>query len=195
LLAAAFSAAAAFLTLLACGEASAGAVDVAFQFEGDGVTYDSAGFHIEFLSLTGPITKNNIDLVLLGTTLDLTDPLPAGVGDTLTLGWYTLAGTFSDPLTEISAKGSPNSLLTIVAMGMISGASQTGSNYGPTRSQLTLTFADGSLSGTFTTLASATSVPPAVPELSSWAMLLTGFAGLGALGLSRARKADGWPRG
>jgi hypothetical protein len=33
-----------------------------------------------------------------------------------------------------------------------------------------------------------TSVSTAAPEMSTWSMLLAGFAGLGALGFARARK-------
>jgi hypothetical protein len=109
------------LALPACGEASAQAIDASFKFEGDGVTVEGASLNVAFLTLDGPITKNNISLVLLATMLDLTNPLPVAVGDKFTLGWDTLAGTFVDPRTETSVTGSVDSLLTVVATGTISG--------------------------------------------------------------------------
>jgi hypothetical protein len=60
--------AAALLALLACREASAQAIDAPFKFEGDGVTGEDTSLNVAFLSLNGPITKNNIGLVLLATT-------------------------------------------------------------------------------------------------------------------------------
>jgi hypothetical protein len=161
------AAAAALLALPACGEASAQAIDASFKFEGGGVIVEGTSLNVAFLTLDGAITKNNIGLVLLVTTLDLTNPLPVGVGDKFTLGWDTLAATFADPMTETSVTGSVDSLLTVVATGTISGG-----GFSPSPSSLTFTFDDGGLSGSFTALPSSTSVSTAAPEMSTWSISL-----------------------
>jgi hypothetical protein len=169
---------AAFLAFLACDEAVAQNVDTAFQFEGLQITPHGGSVNIGFLSLSGPITRDNTGLVEYGTTLNLDNPLPVGVGDTFTLSWLGF-DEVTDPMTETSVTGDFDSFLTIVATGMISTSGDA-----PTPSKLTLVFADAGLNGTFTTLTSLTPVP----EMSSWLMLALGFAGLGAVGLRRARR-------
>ena len=85
-------------------------------------------------------------------------------------------------MTETSVTGNVDSLLTVVATRTISGG-----GFSPSPSSLTLTFDDGGLSSSFTTLPSSTSVSTAAPEMSTWSMLLAGFAGLGALGFARSQ--------
>jgi hypothetical protein len=184
-------AAAALLALLSCGEASATAVDAAFEFQAHGVTFDGKSITIGSPILDGPITRNNIDVKLYETMLDLT-PVPIGVDDNFTLSFDTTSGNFTDSFTEISVTGDdPRRSLTIIAKGLIF-APGSSNDYGPTPSSILLDFEDGGVTGSFDARPPVTSGPPAVPEPSSWAMLLFGFAGLGAAGLWRTRKPAGF---
>jgi hypothetical protein len=171
-------AAAAYLALVTCGEASAQAIDTVFKFHGLQVAEKGGSLNIGTPILDGPIITDNTDLVLFGTTLDFT-PIPIGVGEKFTLGWETLAGAFTDTMTETSVLGDLTGLLRIQAAGTISGGA-----FSPSASVVTLNFEEGGLSASFKTL---TSLSP-VPEMSSWSMLLAGFAALGAAGIMRARR-------
>ena len=170
---------AALLVPFAYGRASAESINVAFQFEGLEITDDGGALDIGLLSLTGPITNDNIDLVEFATTLNLTNPLHVGVGQTFTLGWNTIAGAFTDAMTETSVNGSFDSLLTIVATGTI-----LGGGFSATPSRVTLVFADSGLQGSFTTLSSLAPVP----EPSTWIMFGLGFMGLAGMGYAHARR-------
>jgi hypothetical protein len=67
------------------------------------------------------IVTDNTGILLFGTLPVLTNPAPVGVGQSLTLSWTTPEGKFSDALTEMTVDGIPNTSLTIIATGDISG--------------------------------------------------------------------------
>jgi hypothetical protein len=184
-------AAGAFLTLCA-GEAANAAttIDTDFNTTATSVKPDTAdvaaatsiGF---FLLPISNIVTDNTGILLFGTLPVLTNPAPVGVGLSLTLSWTTPKGLFTDALTETKVVGVPNTSLTMIATGDISGPA----GFDPAASEVTFFFGQRnggySMSGTVTTDLTGA----AVPEPSTWALALAGFAGLAAVGWRRSRRA------
>ena len=142
----------------------------------------SIGF---FLLPISNIVTDNTGIVLFGTLPVLTNPAPIGVGQSLTLSWTTPEGKFTDALTEMTVVGIPNTSLTMIATGNISGPA----GFDPAASEVTFFFGQRnggySMSGTVTTDLTGA----AVPEPSTWALALAGFAGLAAVGWRRGGRA------
>jgi hypothetical protein len=184
-------AAGAFLTMCA-GEAANAAttIDTDFNTTAVAVTPDTADIaaatSIGFVLLPiSNIVTDNTGILLFGTLPVLTNPAPVGVGQALTLSWTTGDGVFTDALTEMTVVGIPNTSLTMIATGNISGPA----GFDPAASEVTFLFTQRnggySMSGTVTTdLAGA-----AVPEPSTWALALAGFAGLAAVGWRQGGRA------
>ena len=184
-------AAGAFLTVCA-GEAANAATTIDADFNTtatsvkpntvDIASATSIGF---FLLPISDIVTDNTGIFLFGTLPVLTNPAPIGVGQSLTLSWTTPEGKFTDALTEMTVAGIPNTSLTMIATGDISGPA----GFDPATSEVTFLFTQRNggyaMSGTVTTgLTSA-----AVPEPSTWALALAGFAGLAAVGWRRGGRA------
>ena len=132
------------------------------------------------------IVTDNTGIQLFGTLPVLTNPAPVGVGQSLTLSWTTAKGKFTDALTEKTVVGIPNTSLTMIATGDIAGPA----GFDPAASEVTFLFTQGSgpgyaMSGTVTTDLTGA----AVPEPSTWALALVGFAGLAAVGWRRGGRA------
>jgi hypothetical protein len=177
-------AAGAFLTVCA-GEAANAAttIDTDFNTTATGVTPNtvdvasatSIGF---FLLPISNIVTDNTGIILFATLPVLINPAPVGVGQSLTLSWETPKGLFTDALTETKLVGVQNTSLTMIATGDISGPA----GFDPAASEVTFFFGQRngaySMSGTVTT--GLTGAP--VPEPSTWALALAGFAGLAAVG-------------
>jgi hypothetical protein len=143
----------------------------------------SIGF---FLLPISNIVTDNTGILLFVTLPVLTNPAPIGVGQSLTLSWTTAEGVFTDALTEMTVVGIPNTSLTMIATGDISGPA----GFDPAASEVTFLFTQGggggySMSGTVTTDLTA-----AVPEPSTWALALAGFAGLAAVAWRRGGRAS-----
>ena len=180
-----------FLTVCV-GEAANAAttIDTDFNTTAVSVTPDTADVaaatSIGFLLLPiSNIVTDNTGIMLFGTLPVLTNPAPVGVGQSLTLSWMTDNGTFTDALTETSVVGVPNTSLTMIATGNISGPA----GFDPAASEVTFLFRQNgnaySMSGTVTTDLTASPVP----EPSTWALELAGFAGLAALSWRRGGRA------
>jgi PEP-CTERM motif-containing protein len=183
-------AAGALLGAFAVGTANAAVtIDTDFNTTATGVTPNtvdvasatSIGF---FLLPISNIVTDNTGIILFGTLPVLTNPAPVGVGQSLTLSWTTASGVFTDALTETKVVGVPNTSLTMIATGDISGPA----GFDPAPSEVTFFFGQRnggySMSGTITTDLTA-----AVPEPSTWALALAGFAGLVAMGWRRGGRA------
>ena len=82
------------------------------------------------------IVTDNTGIILFGTLPVLTNPAPVGVGQSLTLRWTTAKGVFTDALTEMTVAGIPNTSLTIIATGNISGPA----GFDPAASEMTFIF-------------------------------------------------------
>ena len=134
----------------------------------------SIGF---FLLPISNIVTDNTGIVLFGTLPVLTNPAPIGVGQSLTLSWTTPEGKFTDALTEMTVVGIPNTSLTMIATGNISGPA----SFDPAASEVTFFFGqrNGGYSMSGTVITDLTGA--AVPEPSTWALALAGFAGLAAV--------------
>jgi hypothetical protein len=93
--------------LAACGVSAANAaveIDTEFAFNGAAIKPNDADISKATSIVFGAIIveavlADNTDLAL-DTLLTLTNPIPVGVGDMLTLSWKTVEGTFSATLTE-----------------------------------------------------------------------------------------------
>ena len=167
------------------GANAATTIDTDFNTTAVAVTPDTtdiaAATSIGFVLLPiSNIITDNTGILLFGTLPVLTHPAPVGVGQSLTLSWTTPNGTFTDALTETQVVGVPNTSLTMIATGDISGPA----GFDPATSEVTFLFTqtngDYSMSGTVTT-----DVTAPVPEPSTWALALAGFAGLAAVGWRR----------
>ena len=185
-------AAGAFLTVCA-GEAANAAttIDTDFSTTDDGgvapnkVDVASAS-SIDFTLLPiSNIVTDNTRIILNETLPVLINPVPVGVGRSLTLIWKTPKGLFSDALTATKLAGVQNTSLTMIATGDISGPA----GFDPAASEVTIFFGqrnrDYSMSVTVTTDLTGA----AVPEPSTWALALAGFAGLAAIGWRRGGRA------
>jgi hypothetical protein len=140
----------------------------------------SIGF---FLTGVSNIVTDNTGIELFVTHPVLTNPAPIGVGQSLTLSWTTANGLFTDPLTEMKVVGVANTSLTVVARGDISGPA----GFDPAASEVTLLFRqNGDAYGMSTSV--TTNFAP-IPEASTWAMALAGFAGRATIGWRRGRRA------
>ena len=185
-------AAGAFLTVCA-GEAANAAttIDTDFSTTDDGgvapnkvdvASATSIGFDLRPIS---NIVTDNTGIILFATLPVLINPAPVGVGQSLTLSWETPKGLFTDALTETKLVGVQNTSLTMIATGDISGPA----GFDPAASEVTFFFGQRngaySMSGTVTT--GLTGAP--VPEPSTWALALAGFAGLAAVGWRRGGRA------
>jgi PEP-CTERM motif len=137
----------------------------------------SIGF--DFLPISNIVTDNT-GILLFGTLPVLTNPAPIGAGQSLTLSWTTPDGVFTDALTETHVVGVSNTSLTVIATGDISGPA----GFDSAASEVTFLFRQKgdayAMSGTVTT-----DVTAPVPEPSTWALALAGFAGLAAAGWRR----------
>ena len=184
-------AAGAFVTVSA-GEAANAAttIDTDFNTTATSVTPNtvdiasatSIGF---FLLPISNIVTDNTGIVLFGTLPVLTNPAPIGVGQSLTLSWTTPEGKFTDALTEMTVVGIPNTSLTMIATGNISGPA----SFDPAASEVTFFFGqrNGGYSMSGTVITDLTGA--AVPEPSTWALALAGFAGLAAVDWRRGGRA------
>jgi hypothetical protein len=179
-------AAGAFLTVCAHEAANAATTIVTdFNTTAVAVTPDTtdiaAATSIGFVLLPiSNIVTDNTGIFLFGTLPVLTHPAPVGVGKSLTLSWTTSNGTFTDALTETQLVGVPNTSLTMIATGDISGPA----GFDPAASEVTLLFTQAGR-GYSMTGAVTTDVTAPVPETSTWALALAGFAGLAAVGWRR----------
>lgn len=180
----------ALLAAYAVGTANAAVtIDTDFNFVGVSVTPNASDVatatSIGFVTLPiSNIVTDNTGIFLFGTLPVLTNPFPVGVGQSLTLSWTTASGVFTDALTETKLAGVPNTSLTVTATGDISGPA----SFDPAASEVTLLFRQNgdaySMSGSVTTNFTAT-----VPEPSTWALALAGFAGLAVIGWRRGGRA------
>jgi hypothetical protein len=114
-----------------------------------------------------------------GDPVDVTNPISTALGSSITVSWD--AGAFSDTLktTGVSFVGDT---LDIVASGVLTGPGVPTVNDGVL--DLAFTQAGGTgdaISGSGTFVDSTT-----VPEPSTWAMMLTGFALLGSVAWRRS---------
>ncbi len=184
-------AAAAFLAVCASEAANAATtIDTDFNTTSVAVTPDTvdiaAATSISFVLLPiSNIVTDNTGIMLFGTLPVLTNPAPIGVGQSLTLSWTTDEGVFTDALTETQVVGVPNTSLTMIATGDISGPA----GFDPAASEVTFLFTQVAgpgyaMSGTVTT-----DVTAPVPEPSTWALALAGFAGLAAVAWRRSGRA------
>jgi PEP-CTERM motif len=178
-------AAGAFLAAGADGAAHAAVkVNTDFSFDNTDIVPDADNIadatSISFATITlADIVSDNTGLQLFITPLSLTNPVSVGLGDPLTLGWTTATGAFTAALTETKITSIPNSLLTIVATGALSGPA----GFSGSSSELTLTFREADVGAYGMSGAMMT-----VPEPPTWALLLAGFAGLGLGWSNRLRK-------
>jgi hypothetical protein len=138
-------AAGAFLTMCA-GEAANAAttIDTDFNTTATGVTPNTvdvpSATSIGFVLLPiSNIVTDNTGIQLFGTFPVLTNPAPVGVGQSLTLSWTTPEGKFTDALTEMTVVGIPNTSLTMIATGDISGPA----GFDPAASEVTFLFTQG----------------------------------------------------
>jgi PEP-CTERM motif len=184
-------AAGAFLTVCAGQAANAATtIDTDFNATATSVTPNtvdiasatSIGF---FLLPISNIVTDNTGIILFGTLPVLTNPAPIGGGQSLTLSWTTPEGEFTDALTEMTVVGVPNTSLTIIATGDISGPA----GFDPAASQVTFLFRQGAAGGYSMSGMVTTDVTAAIPEPSTWALALAGFAGLAAVGWRRGGRA------
>jgi PEP-CTERM motif len=184
-------AAGAFLTVCADEAANAATtIDTDFNTTAVAVTPDTtdiaAATSIGFVLLPiSNIVTDNTGIFLFGTLPVLTHPAPVGVGQSLTLSWTTSNGTFTDALTETQLVGVPNTSLTMIATGDISGPA----GFDPAASEVTLLFNQTSAGGYSMSGTVTTDVTAPVPEPSTWALTLAGFVGLAAVGWRRRGSA------
>jgi hypothetical protein len=114
--------------LAACGVSAANAaveIDTEFAFIGAAIKPNDADISKATSIVFGAIIveavlADNTDLAL-DTLLTLTNPIPVGVGDMLTLSWKTVEGTFSATLTEKDLSPIANQSQAITATGTVVG--------------------------------------------------------------------------
>jgi hypothetical protein len=189
-------AAGAFLTVCA-GEAANAAttIDTDFSTTDDGgvapnkvdvASATSIGFDLRPIS---NIVTDNTGIMLNETLPVLINPVPVGVGQSLTLIWETPKGLFSDALTETKLAGVQNTSLTMIATGDISGPA----GFDPAASEVTLLFGQRNRAYSMSVTVTTDLTGAAVPEPSTWALALAGFAGLAAIGWRRGGRARRLP--
>jgi hypothetical protein len=188
-------AAGALLGAFAVGTANAAVtIDTDFNTTATGVTPNtvdvasatSIGF---FLLPISNIVTDNTGIILFATLPVLINPVPVGVGQSLTLIWETPKGLFSDALTETKLAGVQNTSLTMIATGDISGPA----GFDPAASEVTLLFGQRNRAYSMSVTVTTDLTGAAVPEPSTWALALAGFAGLAAIGWRRGGRARRLP--
>jgi PEP-CTERM motif len=175
--------------LMVCADEAANAattIDTDFNTTAVAVTPNTtdiaAATSIGFVVLPiSNIVTDNTGILLFVTLPVLTNPAPVGVAQSLTLSWTTPNGKFTDALTETKVVGVPNTSLTMIATGDISGPA----GFDPAASEVTLLFNQTSSGGYSMSGTVTTDVTAPVPEPSTWALALAGFAGLAAVGWRR----------
>ena len=105
----------------------------------------------------------------------------------ITKSWTDSLGTFDETLTAVSTvdRSAPNAL-TMILSGTLSGPGITGSQAAFLEYAATQVAGPGGAVSLSLTDSSAAS---AVPETSTWAMMMLGFAGLGFAGYRASRKS------
>jgi hypothetical protein len=164
-------------------------IDADFSFLGEVITPNNADISKAASIGFGAIKVDGVEFsntgLVSGAFLTVTNPIPVGVGDMIVLSWTTPKGTFSASLIEKELSPIPDASQAIITTGMVDGPA------GFSSSAVDADFVfnqDGSGYQLVGGVHAPTS-DPAVPELSTWAMVTVGFAGLGVIVFRRSRNA------
>jgi hypothetical protein len=128
----------------------------------------------------------------VGDLVSISPPVVSFPGDVLatpiTKSWTDSLGTFDKTLTSVRSidRSAPNAI-TMILQGTLTGPGIATSQ--PAFLEYAATEAAGPGGAVSLSLTDASKMPGGVPEPSTWAMLLLGFAGLGYVGLRRTGKS------
>lgn len=164
-------------------------IETEFSFEGEAITPDNADIakatSIAFGAMIVEAVETDNTGLVPGAFLTVANPIPVGLGEMFTLSWTTAKGAFSVTLTEKALSPVPNTSQAIVTTGAVTGP--PGFSSSPVNAGFVF-----NQDGSNFQLLGGVHVPasdPAVPELSTWAMMTVGFGGFGALAFRRSRSA------
>jgi hypothetical protein len=174
-----FLMAAAFLAASAAPSAAAVITETDFTANAAGVTANPAS-DLATATTVGVTTWNAVEVVdplgglVGGDVLDLTNPLSTAIGSLITISWD--GGVFHDT-TKTSAVSFVGDELDIAGSGVLFGPGlPTG-----TKGVLDLSFTQAGGAGDVISGSGSFTATSAIPEPSTWAMLIVGFALMGGV--------------
>lgn len=187
--------------VLALGASSASAITIDFGVAAIGGTISFTGSSLQaataldFDSASLEVSRlgpGDMSGLAVGTLIAISPPIVTFPGDVLavpiTKSWTDSLGTFNETLTSVmSVDRSEANAITMILQGTLTGPGIATSQ--PAFLEYAATEAAGPGGAVSLSLTDASKIPGGVPEPSTWAMLLLGFAGLGYAGFRRTGKS------
>lgn len=187
--------------VLALGASSASAITIDFGVATIGGTISFTGtslqaataLNLDDASLeVSRLGAGDMSGLAVGDLVSITPPIVSFPGNVLaapiTKSWTDSLGTFNETLTSVmSVDRTAANAITMILQGTLTGPGIANSQ--PAFLEYAATEVAGPRGAISLSLTDASTIPSGVPELSTWAMLLLGFAGLGYAGFRRTGKA------